>query len=376
MAAVRIAERWLAAKEHPLQQQVLALADDPDWAVRQQVVASMGALPPGPRERSIAAILDRHALDPIVADTALSGLEGREAPALTILLGLGGERTTSREAAITVLAATIANSGHEGAVNDLFQWTADTARPAWQRAALLRGAEVAVLGMPMPGTPTPARAASSAPVPCPTCPGGRAGPGGSYAFPRPADWPSSAGRSNAPVLKLTREPKPLTDLAAATGELSGRTAALLNRVTWPGKAGGANTPRALTPAEQQRFERGREVYRTVCVGCHLADGRGLERIAPSLVGSPFALGPPEIPIRILMNGKEGPTGLMPPLGGALNDEQIASVLTYVRREWGQAAHPIEADEVKTVRSASAGRTRPWTEAELIALSGGRGGGRR
>ena len=33
-------------------------------------------------------------------------------------------------------------------------------------------------------------------------------------------------------------------------------------------------------------------------------------------------------------GKEGPIGLMPPLGGALNDDQIAAVLTYVRREWG------------------------------------------
>jgi mono/diheme cytochrome c family protein len=25
---------------------------------------------------------------------------------------------------------------------------------------------------------------------------------------------------------------------------------------------------------------------------------------------------------------------MPPVGGTLDDEQIASVLTYVRREWG------------------------------------------
>ena len=44
-----------------------------------------------------------------------------------------------------------------------------------------------------------------------------------------------------------------------------------------------------------------------------------------------------------MNGKEGTTGLMPPVGGALDDEQIASVLTYVRREWGQAADPIGRD---------------------------------
>ena len=76
-----------------------------------------------------------------------------------------------------------------------------------------------------------------------------------------------------------------------------------------------------------------------------------------------------------MNGMEGPTGLMPPVGSALDDEQIASVLTYVRREWGQTADPVDATAVTAVRRASAGRTRPWTEAELNALPGGRGGGR-
>ena len=65
-----------------------------------------------------------------------------------------------------------------------------------------------------------------------------------------------------------------------------------------------------------------------------------------------------------MNGMEGPTGLMPPVGGALDDEQIASVLTYVRREWGQTADPVDATAVMAVRGASAGRTRPWTGAEL------------
>ena len=375
VAAARVSERWLGEKDHPLQSRVVALAEDQDWAVRQQAVASMGALPPGVRERSIAAVLERRALDPIIADVALSGLRGTEATVLTMLLQPETERTAVREAAITVVAATIARSGQESAVIELFQRTADSARPDWQRAALLRGAEVALAGAPMPGTPAPVRPASSAPAPCPTCPGGRAGPGGAYAFARPADWPSATGRSNAPVLRLTREPKPLTDLAAANGDLSARAAALLGRVTWPGKAGDAGAPRPLTAAEQQQFDRGREVYRNICAGCHQPDGRGLDRLAPSLVGSPFALAPAEIPIRILMNGKEGPTGLMPPAGGALDDEQIASVLTYVRREWGQTADPVDATAVMAVRVASAGRTRPWTGAELAALPGGRGGRR-
>jgi mono/diheme cytochrome c family protein len=169
---------------------------------------------------------------------------------------------------------------------------------------------------------------------------------------------------------LTREPKPLTDLAAANGDLGARATALLGRVTWPGKAGDPAAPSPLTAAQQQQFDRGREVYRNICAGCHQPDGRGLERMAPSLIGSALALAPSGIPIRILLHGKEGATGLMPPVGGTLNDEQIASVLTYVRREWGQTADPVEASAVTTVRSASQGRTRPWTDAELTALPGG------
>src|SRR5206468_7726921 len=94
--------------------------------------------------------------------------------------------------------------------------------------------------------------------------------------------------------------------------------------------------------EQRRFEAGRDVYRDLCQACHQPDGRGQDRVAPTLIGSTFTLGPPGIPARILLNGKDGAVGLMPPVGSALSDEQIASVLTYVRREWGQAAAPVDA----------------------------------
>jgi len=364
VTAIRVAERWLGEADNALQPAVVALADDRDWAVRLQAAASMGALPPGRRDSAMAALLDRHGTDPAMTDAALSGLRGAE-PAVLGQLLRSTERTPARESAITMLAATIIRSAQQSAIGDLFESTGDSARSAWQRAALLRGAEVAILGAAMPGTPPP-RSASNTTMPCPTCPGGRAGPGGAYAFPRPADWPVPT-RSNAPALRLNREPKALIDLAAAPGELGPRAAAVLSRVSWPGKTGDAGAPRPLTAAEEQQFERGREIYRNVCQGCHQPDGRGLERIAPSLIGSRFALAGAEIPVRILINGKEGTTGLMPPVGGALDDGQIASVLTYVRREWGQAGEPVHEAAVGKIRAAVSARTRPWTEAELDAL---------
>ena len=97
-------------------------------------------------------------------------------------------------------------------------------------------------------------------------------------------------------------------------------------------------------------------------------------VLPAEVGSPLALAPPVVPIRILLHGKEGSVGLMPPLGGGLTDEQIAGALTYVRRQWGNAASAVDPATVKEVRSATAGRTRPWTNDELsLIANGGRGG---
>jgi mono/diheme cytochrome c family protein len=174
-------------------------------------------------------------------------------------------------------------------------------------------------------------------------------------------------------VKLTREPA-ITALAAANaGELSTRASAVLGRLEWPGKPGLAAAATPLTPAEQLRFDAGRTVYQNLCQACHQADGRGMDKLAPPLIGSEFALAASSsIPIRIVLNGKEGSVALMPPLGNVLSDEQIAAALTYIRREWGHTASPIDAAAVAAARGETAGRTRPWTTDELTRMM--RGGG--
>jgi hypothetical protein len=76
--------------------------------------------------------------------------------------------------------------------------------------------------------------------------------------------------------------------------------------------------------------------------------------------------------RILLAGKEGNIGLMPPLGATLSDEQIAGVLTYIRREWGHTASPVSPADVTETRGLTSTRKTPWTDQELLA--GRRGGG--
>ena len=167
---------------------------------------------------------------------------------------------------------------------------------------------------------------------------------------------------------MNREPVALTGLPASD-QLAPRVTAVLARVSWPGKAGDSAPLPSLTADEQRRFDAGREIYRNICQACHQSDGRGEDRRAPTLIGGTFTVGPAEIPTRILLNGKEGAIGLMPPIGSKLSDEQIADVLTYVRREWGQAAAPVDADTVKSVRALSIDRRRPWTDDELMKLAG-------
>jgi mono/diheme cytochrome c family protein/glucose/arabinose dehydrogenase len=401
-SAVRLAERWLGEPASPVQDTVMKLIDDPDWQVREQVAASLGVLPPGQRESAIALLLQKHADDPVAADAALSGARGAEPAILEKLLQPDAAQSSAHHAAIVMVSATIVRAGQEAGIQTTLAMVADAARPAWQRSAVLRGAEVALVpNTPMPGTVRPgvapsitATATATPGAPCPTCPGGRAGPGGAYAFEdaRPPAAATSAisrgGRGGGPGgrgagrgrgrggprLQILREPAAFAALAGGSDELAPRAANVLARIEWPGKPGAANPVTPLSAAEQQRFEAGREIYRNICQACHQPDGRGLARVAPPLIDSVLALAPAEITARILLNGKQGPVGLMPPIGATLTNDQIASVLTYVRREWGQAGDPVDSSTVEGVRAQTATRTRPWTDEELLAMvSGGRGG---
>ena len=134
--------------------------------------------------------------------------------------------------------------------------------------------------------------------------------------------------------------------------------------------------RPLKDEEQKSFVRGRQVYLTSCVACHGMDGRGMKLLAPPLAGSDWVEGSEERLVRVLFHGLSGPITvsgkrysapdvqpLMPPLAN-LNNADIAAVLTYIRREWGNRADPISRGEVNQHRIKAQGRTTPWTEAEL------------
>jgi mono/diheme cytochrome c family protein len=134
--------------------------------------------------------------------------------------------------------------------------------------------------------------------------------------------------------------------------------------------------------EVDRVEAGREVYVAAgCVACHQPNGFGNPaNQCPPLAKSDWVLseGPGRL-IRIVLHGARGEmvvngetwnsaTG-MTPFGPVLSDEQIANVLSYVRRspEWGNNAGEVTPEQVAEIRQASQSRSAPWTAAELLNI---------
>ena len=75
--------------------------------------------------------------------------------------------------------------------------------------------------------------------------------------------------------------------------------------------------------------RGEKVYASNCVACHQAGGKGIPGSFPALAGSKVVNGAEDAHIAIVLNGKNA----MPAWKQALNDTDIAAVITYTRNAW-------------------------------------------
>ena len=165
---------------------VLALVPDPDWAVREQLAASLGELP-AEHERDRAGRVPRALRErPGAMDAALSGLNGSEAGRPGDALDARHRETPQRAMAITMLAATIVSNAQDAPIQRAVRRRrGDAASGLAAIRAACRGAEVTLLGVDaVPGGARPRARTRRRGAPCPTCPGGRAGPGGASAFPR------------------------------------------------------------------------------------------------------------------------------------------------------------------------------------------------
>lgn len=92
---------------------------------------------------------------------------------------------------------------------------------------------------------------------------------------------------------------------------------------------------------------GEGIYRAVCSGCHMDDGEGAVGAGayPALADNP-RLEFPQYAIFLTIHG----SGAMPPLGSVLDDEQIATVVEYIRTHFGnEFTDPVTAEDVASAR---------------------------
>lgn len=275
----------------------------------------------------------------LMREAVVSGLAGLELSVLERLVFAPGWSSSfpgAREV-FGLLATCVWNGGDPVKVGRLLDWMAGLPPGGWQQGVVLESlARLAV---------APAK-------------GGR-------------------GTVKARFVRLKEEPAALGLLARADAAplWQERVVSVAGMLAWPGKPGTEEVVVVPLSAEQkERFDNGKIMYLATCGACHQPTGLGQEGLAPPLLDSEWALGSEQRMVRIVLHGVRGPLRVkgktytldMPPLA-ALEDDQIANVLTYVRREWGHTASPVSKETVAKIRAETEQRSEAWTEVDLLKI---------
>ena len=108
--------------------------------------------------------------------------------------------------------------------------------------------------------------------------------------------------------------------------------------------------------EKGMLEIGEQTYNVYCATCHQSNGLGDGTRFPTLSQTKWVRGNKKELIKVLLEGLEGQidvkgvsyNGIMP-AHSFLSDAQIAGVLTYIRKSFGNNSSSISAIEVGNVR---------------------------
>jgi mono/diheme cytochrome c family protein/glucose/arabinose dehydrogenase len=326
-AAVRIAPAEMLAE-------LCALKDEQEVIVLAHLAIRLSAANLADADKALAELLAAHGDVALVREGALTGARGREVALAKAVAALGSAANLTHTGPVLEgLAKLIAQAGKAGPFEGMLELAAGLGDRTNLRSAVLRGLDQSARD---PKTKKP--------VPLKTI------------------WLNSEPSSLAKLKKAVTDAgagKHLTNVA--------------ERLAWIGKPGAPSPPKvvALNKAQQALFEKGKVTYANLCAACHQPHGYGLDGLAPPLVDSDWVLGKPDVTAKIVLNGLGGPIKVgnrtwdltMPPMG-MLSDEDVAGVLTYIRREWEHNGSPVDAKFVAGIRKQSADHPNSWTADEL------------
>jgi mono/diheme cytochrome c family protein len=102
------------------------------------------------------------------------------------------------------------------------------------------------------------------------------------------------------------------------------------------------------------IERGKSVYESNCMSCHMDKGQGIVGAFPPLANTGRLSDKGKL-VKIVLEGASDPITVngteynmeMNPV--ALTDEQVSDVLNYIRNSWGNKGPMIKVEEVKKLK---------------------------
>lgn len=107
----------------------------------------------------------------------------------------------------------------------------------------------------------------------------------------------------------------------------------------------------------QKIADGKQIYTKTCFACHQANGEGIPNAFPPLAKSDYLNADIKRAIDIVLHGKTGEITVNGQKYNsvmtkqALNDQEVADVLTYVYNSWGNNKTNVSVNTVLEVKSA-------------------------
>ncbi len=324
--AIRLCESFLRGPQsEEFFKRLLPLAEtDVEPDVQLQLAFSFGQTTRPESQRGLWIVAGKSASRPLVREAILTSLYQRELPFVAQLVQEWKDKQAGRDDLLRGLSECIVNSRGTNRIARMLEVASTAAE--WQQKAILDGIEA---------------------------------------------------RRLAKIKKIyfASEPMGLVRIHE-NAKLAGEIDNLSQLLTWPEQPGYVPPPYVppLTADEQKGYDLGQSLFTATCASCHQPTGLGARGVAPPLVDSEWVLGSNERLVRILLQGVQGPIKAAGdsfdstmPSWATFNDDQIAGILTYIRRDWEQGATPIKPATVKAIREATAKRDGAWTQDELSKI---------
>jgi nitrite reductase (NO-forming) len=107
------------------------------------------------------------------------------------------------------------------------------------------------------------------------------------------------------------------------------------------------------------ISRGKEIYSSQCMSCHMEQGEGIENVYPPLAKSDYLKTDKKRIIDQVIHGISGEikvngityNGEMTGFEH-LSDQELSDVLNYVRNSWTNKGDAVKPEEVKALRKAN------------------------